>query len=73
MINANRILDIAIFFIEKENQIGKAKFQSGLHQLKRDGNFYHFSKPGELPYVSVSTSENVAVLKMIYSRAMFYG
>lgn len=73
MINIDRTLDFAIFTLDKEVKIGDVILKTGLNQLLREENEYRFRTSNGLFYASIPVSENITILKAIYSESLFYG
>jgi hypothetical protein len=74
MLNAGRRIDLAIFTLSEAVCIGKADLKPGLQQIFRNDDIYYFKKVGEkAPYAEVPISENIAVLKIVFSSDMFTG
>jgi len=73
MININKTLDFAIFTLDKEVKIGDVILKTGLNQLLREENEYRFRISNGLFYASIPVSENITILKAIYSESLFYG
>jgi hypothetical protein len=74
MLNAGRRIDFAIFTLDEPIEIGGAHLESGLQQIHQVDGFYYFKKVmSPKPYAKVSLSENIAVLRILFSKQMFTG
>lgn len=74
MLNSGRRVDFAIFSLDSPVSIGELQIQAGLQQVLRNEDTYFFKKVGEkIPYVEVPVSENVLVLKILFSFDVFTG
>jgi hypothetical protein len=74
MLNAGRRIDFAIFTLDEAVKIGGAQLEPGLQQIHQVEGFYYFKKvDSPKPYAKVSLSENIAVLRILFSNQMFTG
>lgn len=74
MLNAGRLIDLAIFTLDEPVKIGDLKLESGLQQIFQVEGFYHFKKINEFnSYVKIPLSENISVLRVLFSNEMFTG
>lgn len=74
MLNSGRRIEIAIFTLQTAASIGDTTIEPGLQQVFRKEEHYQFKKVGEDKfYAQVPISENVEVLKILFSKAMFTG
>ncbi len=74
MLNAGRLIDFAIFTLDEDVEIAGIKIESGLQQIFKFNHSYHFKKVGQdKAYASVPLTNNIAVLRMLFSKEMFTG